>query len=155
MHFHINIYTSRQIGFEIAIKSYLYKLIVILLRNYIEEILTEKQFNLRINTLNRFKDVLSYIHNNFNKKITLDELSKITHFSKEHFCRKFKQITGSSTIEYINNLRIQRATLLLEKTDLNITEIALACGFEDINYFSRIYKKSKNMSPVNFRKHNS
>lgn len=145
-------YFSKQIGFELAIKSYLYKIIVLLLRNYVDKILTVKQFNSRINNLNRFKNILTYINNNFTEKITLDKLAEMAHISKEYFCRTFKQITGKSALEYITELRIQKATLLLQKSNLNITEIALNCGFGDINYFSRIYKKNMNISPLCYRK---
>ncbi|OAA92602.1 AraC family transcriptional regulator [Clostridium coskatii] len=145
-------YFSKRLGYELAVKAYIYELIVLLFRKYVEKILTAKQFNCRVNNLNRLKNVFLYINENFTKKITLDEISEMAHISKEHFCRTFKQITGRSLTNYINNLRIQKADLLLQKTDLNITEIALNCGFSDVNYFSRIYKKVKNVSPLNFRK---
>lgn len=147
-------YFSKQMGFELAVKSCIYELIVILLRKYVEKILTEKQFDCRMNNLNRFKNVLSYINKNFTERITLNELAGISHVTKEHFCRTFKQSTGKSATEYINSLRIQKADFLLQKTDLNITEIALACGFSDVNYFSRVYKKAKKISPLKFRKNN-
>lgn len=145
-------YLSKKIGFELVIKSYVYKLIALLLRGYIDKIFTPEQFNNRINKLNNFNIILKYIEDNFDKKITIDKLSSIANVTNFHFCRLFKQITGETAVEYINNLRINKAMELLQKSGLTITEIALSCGFNDSNYFSRVFKKNKGISPSSLRK---
>lgn len=143
-------YFSKEIGFELAIKGCTFKLIVLLLRNYIQKIYTPKELNSKITKLKKFSEALRYIENNYTKQITLDKLANLSHISTYHFCRLFKESTGQTVIEYINNLRIKKAILLLKESNLNITEIALACGFNDANYFSRIFKKSTNMRPSNY-----
>lgn len=145
-------YFNKEIGFELAIKAYIYKLIVLLIRGYIEKIFTEKEFNFQVNNLSRFKIILKYMEDNFAQKITISELAAMANVSTYHFCRLFKQITGKSAINYINKLKVDKAACLLSKTDLNITEIGLACGFDDSNYFSRLFKKYKNMSPLEFKR---
>lgn len=144
-------YFKKETGFELAIKSYIYKLLVILIRNYTQRILTEKQLNSKINNLNRFNKTLKYINENFNKKININKLSHMAHISNYYFCRLFKQATGKTPIEYINLLRIKKANVLLQKNILNITEIALACGFSNSNYFSRIYKRINHISPSQYK----
>lgn len=148
----IHEYFTKEIGFELAIKSQVYDLIVILLRGYIKKIYNESELKSKMLLLQRFKDVIDYIENNFTEKIDLEKLSKIAGFSKGHFCRLFKQITGMSAIDYINNLRINKAFDLLKNSDLNITEIAVSCGFSDSNYFSRIFKNHKKISPMQMKK---
>lgn len=148
----IHEYFTKEIGFELAIKSQVYDLIVILLRGYIKKIYNESELKSKMLLLERFKDVIDYIENNFTEKIDLEKLSKIAGFSKGHFCRLFKQITGMSAIDYINNLRINKAFDLLKNSDLNITEIAVSCGFSDSNYFSRIFKNHKKISPMQMKK---
>lgn len=145
-------YFDKEIGFELAIKSCIYELIVLLLRRYVKKVFTEKEFNTQINNLKRFKGILEYVENNFTKKININELAAMANISNYHFCRTFKQITGNSAVYYINKLRIDKAVSLLSETDLNITEISLACGFDDSNYFSRIFKKYRIISPAEFKK---
>lgn len=145
-------YFTKEIGFELAVKSYIYELIVLLIRGYIEKILTKEEFNSQVNNLKRFSDILKFIENNFTQKITISKLAAMANVSNYHFCRLFKQITGKSTIDYINKLRIDKAIDLLHENNLNITEIALNCGFNDTNYFSRLFKRYKNISPAKFRK---
>ncbi len=145
-------YFSKEIGFELAIKSHILNLLVLLLRNYVAKIFTPKQFNLKVERLNQFRYILNYIDGNFTEKITVNELANLFHVSNYHFCRLFKETTGKTVIEYINELRIKKATLLLKESSLSITEIALTCGFNDANYFSRIFKKNKNINPSKFKK---
>ncbi len=74
-------------------------------------------------------------------KITLKELASRVNLSAHHFCRTFKQITGKTTIDFINGIRLDKAIYYLKETDLNMTEIAMRCGFDSINYFSRLFKR--------------
>ncbi|AGX43151.1 AraC family transcriptional regulator [Clostridium saccharobutylicum] len=145
-------YFERKLGYELAIKGYFYDLIVNLMRNYVEEILTQKQFDDRINNLARFDDIIKYIENNYYEKIKLEELAKMANMSTYYFVRSFKQITGRSPIDYINKLRIDKAFSLLKGGKFNVTEAALDCGFNDVNYFSRLFKKYNKMSPSEAKK---
>lgn len=150
----IHEYFSREIGYELAIKSFIYKLIVLLLRKYINKFLTKEELILKENKLKRFELIFKYIDSNYTKKISTKELSNIIHISPYHFCRIFKQMTGKTTTDYINGIRLEKAVNYLNKYDLNITEIALRCGFDNINYFSRVFRKHYNISPTEFKKTN-
>jgi transcriptional regulator GlxA family with amidase domain len=75
--------------------------------------------------------------------------------SRFHFSRLFKELTGRSVTEYVNGIRIGRAEYLLYNTTMTVSEIALAAGFHDIYYFSRIFKKFKNVAPTEMRKNRS
>lgn len=76
----------------------------------------------------------------------------MANMSTYHFVRSFKQITGRSPIDYINKLRIDKAFSLLKEGKFNVTETALDCGFNDVNYFSRLFKKYNKMSPSEAKK---
>ena len=148
----IDEYFKKQIGFELAVKAQVYDLIVLLLRGYVKKIYTATESASQLANLQRFKNVISYIERNFTEKIDLDRLADITRMSQGHFCRLFKQITGMSAINYINNLRINKAVELIRNSDRNMMEIAMSCGFCDSNYFSRVFKKHEKMSPLQMRK---
>lgn len=150
----IHEYFLKEIGYELAVKSYVYQLIVLLLRKYISKFITKKELITKVNNLKRFDLIFQYINTNYSKKITTEELSNIVHISTYHFCRIFKQMTGKTPTDYINGIRLEKAVDYLNKRELNITEIALRCGFDSINYFSRLFKKQYNVSPTKFKETN-
>ncbi|MCT4606014.1 MAG: AraC family transcriptional regulator [Marinisporobacter sp.] len=147
-------YFSRKIGYELAVKSYIYQLIVLLLRKYISRFLTAKELTLKSNNLKRFDLIFKYIDSNYYEKITTSDLSNRVHISTAHFCRIFKEMTGKTTTDYINGVRLEKAIDYLNKGDLNISEIAVRCGFDNINYFSRVFKKHYKVSPTKFKEMN-
>lgn len=140
-------FDERLSGYELAVKGFIFGLMVLLLRNHIEMVLTPQQYDRRIKNLNRINNTLQYIEKNYNRKITVEELCRIANLSKYYFLRLFKKAMGRSVIDYINYVRINKAEEMLLNNDVNITEAAFACGFNDANYFSRVFKKYKGKSP--------
>jgi len=98
--------------------------------------------------------LLSYINQNYNKNLSLDELSKQVDMSKFYLCRLFKESLKMSPVEYINKVRIDKAMELLINTDMSISEIAFECGFNNISYFIKVFRKYMHTTPLKFRKQN-
>ncbi|HEY5583159.1 MAG TPA: AraC family transcriptional regulator, partial [Ruminiclostridium sp.] len=140
-------YEAKQMGFEMAIKASIYQLLVLLIRNHVQLVLTSKEYDSRMKNLKRFNCILEYIENNYSERITIDQVCSMVNMSRFHFCRVFKSITAKSLGEYLNLLRINKSEAILKDSSLNITEAAMACGFDDMNYFSRMFKKYKKISP--------
>lgn len=115
--------------------------------------ITSKEYVARKKNLGRLTPVFKYIEENYHKKISVNSLAKICNISYYRFCHLFKELTDQTVTEYINSLRINKAASLICDTTLSITEAALEVGFDDINYFSRLFRKYKNMSPSEFRSH--
>lgn len=143
----IDEFKTQQYGFELEIKSSLYHLIVLLLRNYVKQLLTEPQYTKRSKNLDRFNPIFQYIDNNFYEDITVEQMADMANLSRFYFSRLFKEITNKSPSEYLNYVRINKAESMLKYSHINVTEVALATGFKDINYFSRVFKKYKGISP--------
>ena len=123
-----------------------------LFRNYVYESIDERayvSYSQRILGLNQ---AIKYIHDNYSREITLDELAKIANLSKYYFCNIFKEFTGETFKDYQSRIRIGKATELLTATDLPVTEIAFTCGFNDSNYFSRKFKQITGKTPREIRK---
>ncbi len=99
---------------------------------------------------NAIKNVFQYITDNYDKPITLDALSQQAGMSPKYFCRYFKALTDKTPIDYLNNYRIDNACEKLIMTKLSVTEIAYDCGFNDLNYFIRCFKKYKGVSPKKY-----
>lgn len=137
---------------RLAIKGYTYQLVTYLGRNYAIAEMSEgnyKAFSEKYKTVNKAAE---FINNHYYENITTGFLSDLVHLSQSHFCHIFKEITGKSAKEFLINVRIERASDLLRSTDMNITEIAFACGFLDANYFARAFKKIRGMNPTEYKK---
>lgn len=144
--------SQRDLGYELSIKSYLYRILTILLRRYGTNKMTTEDDQLRLKNLERFTPVFQHIEEHYQEDLTVELLSGIAGLSRFHFSRLFKELTGRTVTDYINTLRINKSEYLLRNSQMNISEIALSTGFKDIYYFSRSFKKYKNLSPSELRK---
>jgi AraC-like DNA-binding protein len=144
-------YSDRKIGFELQVKSSIYQLIVFLLRGHISKIMTSEELASKVNSLKRFDSILNYLAEHYTEKISVSELAEKGNITVFYFCRIFKQLTGKTMTEYVNQLRLEKSTEYLKKGELNITEIALKCGFEGVNYYSRLFRRYYHVSPTKFR----
>ncbi len=95
--------------------------------------------------------ILLHIRNNLQQNITVEELACIACFSRDHFSRVFRTITGLSPCDYIISKRIERAQFLLLTTDLSLNQIIDQTGFRSASYFSRIFKKHTSYAPARYR----
>ena len=104
------------------------------------------------NEIKKISPSLELIHMNYMEKLTLEDLAKACHMNKYNYCRNFKKIMRLSPIQYLNVYRIGIAEMLLKNTMDSCEEIGYRCGFNDIGYFIRIYKKLRGVSPSKTRK---
>jgi len=102
--------------------------------------------------MQRFQQVFAFLIENYKREISLDEISQVANLAPTSFCRYFKNITQKTFIAVLNEFRLQFACHLLQKTEKSVQEIAFECGFKDIFYFHKTFKKHKNVSPLAFRK---
>jgi AraC-like DNA-binding protein/mannose-6-phosphate isomerase-like protein (cupin superfamily) len=138
---------QHQFGYELSVKSLLYQALTLFIRHHVAEVLTLNDYKTRIKNLERFTPILQYIEAQYNKELSVEQLAAQTGLSRFHFSRMFKELTGRTLTEYINGVRIRRAEYLLCNTPMTVSEVALATGFHDIYYFSRMFKKAKNVPP--------
>ncbi|MFB0829202.1 AraC family transcriptional regulator [Brevibacillus laterosporus] len=97
------------------------------------------------------RSAITYLKEHLGEKIGLKEVAQNCCLSVYHFSHLFQRETGYSFLEYVHRMKLQKAVIYLETTDLSIKEIAFELGFEDANYFSRLFKKQMNMSPREYR----
>lgn len=96
-------------------------------------------------------EIKKYINEHFKENITLAELEKNFFISQSQLCHYFKQQYGISPIQYLIRARIENAKLLLMNTDLSINEVSEESGFSNGNYFSYLFKKYVEQTPVQYR----
>ena len=95
--------------------------------------------------------VIEHIHSNVGEKITVESMASVACLSASHFARVFKMETGKAPMEYVNDLRLERAKKLLLAGDKSMTEIALDCGFGSPSYLSACFQKEYRMTPKEYR----
>lgn len=95
--------------------------------------------------------ILLYLINNYDKKITITELTKKFSMNRTTLSDNFNKAVGESIITYLNKLRINMAAVILRDTRLPISEIIVRVGFSENTHFFRTFKKYKGMSPSEYR----
>lgn len=132
---------------DIIVVGMIYDLLAHILNNYK---LTPAETKMHLSKMNKSRKILAaldYIEENYQQKLSIDTLAGKCHLSKHYFCNLFKSQTGYSPTTYINHLRLQKSTKLLCTTNLSITDIANAVGFDDSSYFSMLFKKYYGKTP--------
>jgi AraC-like DNA-binding protein len=99
----------------------------------------------------RMTDVYNFIRENFNRSISLEEISKVAGMSPFAFSRYFKKNSGAGFVDYLNQVRTNKACYLLRETEFQVHDIAVNCGFASISNFNKQFKKSVGISPRDYR----
>lgn len=97
------------------------------------------------------KNAVQYMTENYNHPLTLKETACYADLNPSYFSTLFKQTCGSTFKEYLNLIRIEESKKLLKNTSFPVIDIAIAVGFEDQSYFTKVFKKFTNMTPKQYR----
>ena len=96
--------------------------------------------------------LINKIEKEYMTRLTLSDLAELAQVNEKYLCRFFKEYTGQTPIDYINRLRVDRACYEMSVTGMNVTEAAFECGFNELSYFSKMFKKYKGIAPGEYRK---
>lgn len=99
-------------------------------------------------------EIDQYIISHISEPIDVSLLCKHFHYQKTSFYKLTNEFYGTGIMKHIKSIRIQRAKELLSTTELNISEVAFLVGFEDYNYFTKVFKQETNCTPREYRKNN-
>lgn len=145
-------YMRKEIGYQLVCKGELLKLVTYLARNDAAEMLSEEDVLKRRKKLERLNTVYQYIENHYSEPVTNRELAELVHLSEGRFCHIFKESAGASPLQYINEIRLNKAMKLLKKEGFTVTEAAEAVGFLDYNNFGRMFRRYFGCTPSEARK---
>lgn len=124
------------------------EMIIVKLKQY-QDVEVETSSNQKINST--VYEVKKYIDLNYSESLNLDNLAEVSHLNKYYLSHIFKEQTGLSPIEYLNETRIKNAKILLRSTNYSISEISSFTGFSSQSYFSQRFKKITDLSPRQYR----
>ena len=97
------------------------------------------------------QNIINYISFNLTADLSLNALSEEFMLNSSYLSTLFKKETGVTLTNFVNNKRIEHAIYLLNTTQSAIQDIAAQCGINDVNYFTKLFKKLKNMTPTQYR----
>lgn len=97
------------------------------------------------------KAAAEYIAQHFSEDITLASVAQMLHVNTSYLSMLFRQVTGKTFKEHLNRVRVEEAERLLSNTDYAIIEIAIACGYRDQSYFTKVFKKYTGLTPRQYR----
>ena len=127
-------------------------LIAYLIKNHVASFLSDSATQNRKNKLQTINEIVMHISKNYHTHMTTSSLAAKFHLTEQYFCNIFKRATGKTPIDYINDRRVRKSTVLLKTTDQSITDVALSVGFDSSHYFTRVFKKYMGVSPREYRK---
>ena len=137
---------ARAPGYRFTARAHLMQLIAYLARCYANP---KRPLN---QPLLQLGEVLSYIDRHYSEPITIPQLLQVAHMSQSTLMRTFQRVFQRAPIDYLIRVRIQKARELLADQEQRITDIALACGFNDSNYFTRQFRRVCGQSPRDYRR---
>lgn len=138
----LHLWEGKTRGYQVMAKSFVYEL------TYKYFILLGKKYH--SDDYHKIKPAKRLLDEQFTKNIPIAELADLCGFSETHFRRLFTKIFQCSPSEYRLNKRILLAKDLLLTDEMTVSEVALAAGFDDANYFSRIFKSHTGVTPSEY-----
>lgn len=114
--------------------------------------LLPENYSLDLDKSKRFRVILDYINENFTSNISTADVAEKLNLTTNSFCRLFKKMSDKSFMDYLNEFRINNAAFLLEWGSFNVSEAMLRSGFSNLSYFTKQFRKYKNISPSEYRK---
>ena len=135
---------------RLYIESLTQALVIHLLRHYSEvaQIFTPENRSL---TSKQLQQAIDYIHTHLDRDLSLSQIAKIINISPTYFSSLFKRATGTSPHQYVIQQRVERAKLMLSKTDLVIADIALQVGFSSQSHLTQQFKRLTGVTPKQMR----
>ena len=141
-------YAKEEAAYELEIKALLLRLICLMIRIKPASLKMEAGGSSAHDE--KIRNVLAYIEEHFAEPISVGELSSLCFFSQYHFMRFFKRHVGMTCVEYIKNLRLEKALELFEQGHTSVLEVALSVGFSNLSYFHRAFLGKYHVTPKTF-----
>ncbi len=142
-------FKSKPPGFELFVKAELYRIFGLMFRYSRQQ---EAPGAHRPHVDHPFTELLLHIRQHYHEPMTVADAASRVSLSPNHFCKRFKQLTGTSLIDYMHLLRINEAHRLLLESDDPVATVAERVGYSNLTYFGRMFKRLKRCTPSAVRK---
>jgi len=146
-------YAQKDEAYQLMIKSRLLLILTYLIRYFRDKAKKSNPMKNKRQNLVKIENAIDFISVNYKSELKLSTVAGIVHMSPQYFSTVFKKLTGSSFVEYVNRLRVNKAAEMLKDTDRKITGIAMECGFNNTATFNESFRKFTGKTPSQFRDH--
>ena len=143
---------QKQDDYDEEIEDILVKLLYHLINNFNYLIYENEELKFNKEQLQRYHSISKYIYNNFEKNLTLQDISNKEYLSTHYLSREIKYSTGYSFTEYLNLIRVRESLKLLLDSDMTLSEISEEIGFSHTRYYNKHFKLHYELTPLQFRK---
>lgn len=147
----IEVYDTKEFGWEMGIKASLYKIISFAARENKFIVQKNNSISSKNYKVDIVKKALNYIQNHYNKKIYIENIANEVNMNPQYFCRFFKSNTGKTPVDFINQYRIEQAAKILKTEDKKISDVCFEVGFDNFSYFIKKFKHYKNCTPSKYK----
>ncbi len=141
---------SEEDGFEFKTREQLSQIILLLFQN--QPLSEKKPSEKDLRDGERAKVMLQYIQEHYSEEISLVKIAESAHICESECLRCFRNVIGYSPIQYVKQIRIQKAAEMLLCTNWKISDIGQKCGFQEMSYFAKTFRELKGCTPNVFRK---
>ena len=138
---------QRPTGYQLSLKGSLFQLFFLLTSNRQSHMLTASEEKI----LQKLKFIIQYVQEHYNEPITIAQMAQLCHYSPSHFMKFFKEHMKTSFIHYLNDYRLTMAHRMLPASQESILTIAEQCGFDNLSYFNRLFKRKYGVTPKQLR----
>ncbi|MDQ0091534.1 AraC-like DNA-binding protein [Paenibacillus anaericanus] len=146
----IHEYSQKPPGYEFYLKMLLFELLLFIYRKM--DSIPDPPLS-EVNLVHKkIFEIVDYLNRHYDEQHTIQQISQKFYISPSYFCKTFKENTGFTFTEYLNNVRIKEACTLLTRGNVKVAAIAESVGFESLTHFGRIFKEITGMAPLKYRK---
>jgi len=137
---------------RLTLKTYLKMILILLVNHYADHQGTVESFKRKQRAIEQLAPLFAFLEAHYKEPVSVATAAEVLHLSESHFMRLFKQVTGQSFVNYLNQFRIAKAEHLLATTNLSVAEISQAVGFCDQSYFGLIFRSLIQMTPLQYKR---
>lgn len=147
-----DLWRKRQSGWEMQMKSLFFGLLYLFFSHSDTLLVKHTSMDVKSNDKQqKMQKLIDYLEKHYPERITVAEMADFLYMGSDNFYKFMVSLTGESPITFVNHFRLLKAVNLLQNTEMSITEISLSCGFPNISYFSRCFRKYYGCTPRQIR----
>lgn len=142
----LKVFQEKSYGYPLELRG----LMLLILKLMVEDVATHEGVDRKNPHGDKMAAAIHYMYEHYQDELDIKQLARSLHFSPNHFRALFRVATGKTTLEFLTNIRTEKAKEYLESGNYTFLEICQLIGYEDIHYFSRLFKKREGLSPKNY-----
>lgn len=143
--------SARQAGYEFVTQG-LVNLIAVSLLRQLKSNISSKITDCNYQENDGIQRAISFLRENYNREYSLETVARIANLSPYHFIRVFKYTTGKTPYDYLLEIKVERACILLRNKKVSVTEACYLCGFNNLEHFAVVFKRKTGMLPSQYKK---